>query len=207
MLNNFYQHFKLLLVWGFIIGLIFGGASLFFPKQYSAKTSVLIISRDRTGIDPYTQAKSAERIGENLSRLMKTTDFYNKVISASSTYAAKLDKSVWAQLSEKELRTKWEKDVIGSMVSGGSLLEITVYADTTEQAYYFSNVVTETLIDRGWEYVGGDVAFKQVDSPLVSTLPARPNLIVNTAIGFWVGIVLSGLWISRYKKHATFKSR
>jgi capsular polysaccharide biosynthesis protein len=68
-------------------------------------------------------------------------------------------------------------------------------------------VVTETLIEHGWEYVGGDVAFKQVDAPLVSTLPARPNLIVNTAVGFWVGLVLSGLWISRYKKHSTFKAR
>ncbi len=205
MLNNFYQHFKLLLVWGIIMSLLFGGVSLLFPKQYSAKTSILIISRDRTGIDPYTQAKSAERIGETLSRLMKTTDFFDKVISSSST--TKYEKAIWSQLSEKDLRTKWEKDVIGSMVSGGSLLEITVYADTTEQALHFSKVVTETLIEHGWEYVGGDVAFKQVDAPLVSTLPARPNLIVNTAVGFWVGLVLSGLWISRYKKHSTFKAR
>ena len=204
MLYAFQEHFKLIILWGIIMALLFGGISLLFPKQYSAETRVLIISRDRSGVDPYTQAKSSERIGENISQLMKTTDFYNKVMSSSTI---NFDTTLWQNLDERKRREKWEKDVVGAMIYGGSLLQITVYADTKEQAEAFSEVVTKKVVDHGWEYVGGDVFFKQVDNPLVSRLPARPNLIVNSGIGFWVGLVLSGLWIVRYKKHAPFRAR
>lgn len=205
MLYAFQQHFKLIFIWGIIMALLFGGVSLLFPKQYSAQTSVLIISRDRSGVDPYTQAKSAERIGENLAQIMRTTDFFRKVMSSSTTIP--FNREAWLNLEERERRIKWQNDVVGQVVSGGGLLQIIVYADDKEQALSFSEAVTKTLVEHGWEYVGGDVVFKLVDTSLVSRLPARPNIVVNTGIGFWVGVVLSGLWLVRYKKHAPFRSR
>lgn len=200
------QYFKLIMVWGILFAIVAGGVSLLFPKQYSAESQVLIISRDRSGVDPYTQAKSAERIGESLAQIMKTTDFYNKVLNSSPSSTAVFDKRVWQELSERDQRKKWEKDVVGEVVTGASLLKITVYADTPEEALRFSGAVTKTLVDRGWEYVSGDVVIKPVDDALVSDFPARPNMVVNAGIGFWVGVVLSSLWVARYKKHKLFRS-
>lgn len=200
------QYFKLILVWGILFAVIAGGVSFLFPKQYSAESQVLIISRDRSGVDPYTQAKSAERIGESLAQIMKTTDFYNKVMGNATSSATFFDKSIWQALDERGQRKKWEKDVLGEVVTGASLLKITVYADTPDEALRFSGAVTKTLVDRGWEYVSGDVIIKPIDDSLVSDLPARPNMIVNAGIGFWVGVVLSSLWIARYKKHKLFRS-
>ena len=57
------KNIKMVFLWALVLGLVSGIVSLLFPKQYSADSRVLIISRDRTGGDPYTQAKSAERIG------------------------------------------------------------------------------------------------------------------------------------------------
>jgi len=53
----------------------------------------------------------------------------------------------------------------------------------------------------GWEYVGGNISLKVVSSPLASRLPARPNFILNTIIGFVVGVLFSSFWVIRYKKH------
>jgi capsular polysaccharide biosynthesis protein len=80
------------------------------------------------------------------------------------------------------------------------LLEVTAYALGQDNALALSNAVTKTLVAHGWEYSGGDVAIKQVDSALVSRLPARPNIIVNAAIGLLVGGFLAALWIVRYKR-------
>ena len=92
MLNNIIKHSKLILTWAIIFGVLSGVVSLVFPKQYSADSQVLIISRDRTGVDPYTQAKSAERIGQNLVQIMKTADFYSKVFELNG---ASLNADQW----------------------------------------------------------------------------------------------------------------
>lgn len=180
--------------------ILFVGVSLLFTRQYSTESKVHIISRDRSGIDPYTQAKSAERIGEDLAQIMPTVDFYNKVIASNVSF----DRSVWQKLSERERRKKWAEDVTGGVISGTSLFIIRVYAGTQNEAAALSEAVTKTFIEHSSDYAGGNVVVRELDSGLVSTIPARPNFLVNAGIGFWVGVVLSGLWVMRYKKHKGF---
>jgi len=197
MLKVFVKHLRLIIVWGLIMGVLSGGISLLFPMKYSAESQVLIISRDRTGVDPYTQVKSAERIGENLAQVMRTTDFYQKVMESSATF----DRERWTSLSERKQRKEWQKDVVGGMVYGSSLLKITTYSKSKDDAKALSDAVTGMISSRGWEYVGGDVAIKSVNSPLVSSFPTRPNLLMNILVGFIAGVLLAGLWVYRSKKH------
>ncbi len=192
-----FRHWRLIFLWAFLIAILSGAASWLFPKQYSAASRVIIISRDKNGVDPYTQAKSAQQIGENLSQVMKTTDFFAKVAEVSPDV---FNQSDWSSLTERDERKKWEKDVQGEMVYGTSLLKITGYAETQQKALVLSRAVTAAVVAHGWEYVGGDVAIKEVDSALVSRLPARPNLLLNITVGFGVGALLAALWIARYKK-------
>ena len=194
MLNNIIKHSKLILTWAIIFGVLSGVVSLVFPKQYSADSQVLIISRDRTGVDPYTQAKSAERIGQNLVQIMKTADFYSKVFELNG---ASLNADQWKNLSERRQRKKWSKDVLGNMVYGTGLLNVRAYAPTKEQAVALSSAVSQTLGSNGWEYVGGDVSIRVVTTPLASRLPARPNVAVNILLGFAAGILIAVLWVIR----------
>ncbi len=164
------KHLKLIIFWGVALALLSGLVSLFFPRQYSAISQVLIISRDRSGVDPYTQVKSAERIGENLAQIMQTTDFYNKVMESP---AASFDRQKWQNLTDRQRRKQWVKNVQGAMVYGTSLLQTTVYSYTPDDALALAGAVNGVLTSRGWEYVGGDIAIKAVNDPLVSRLPAR----------------------------------
>lgn len=198
MLNILKQHLKLLVYWGMITGVLAGGLSFLFPMQYSAVSQVLIISRDRDGVDPYTQAKSAERVGENLAEVVKTTDFFDKVMESSSS---QIDKDAWRNLSERRQRKNWQRDVKPETIYGTSLLRLTVYAGSQDEARNLSNAVVQTITSRGWEYVGGDVVLKQVDKPLVSIIPVRPNVAVNFLAGFSIGFMLSAIWLIRYKRH------
>lgn len=202
MLSVLQQHLKLLVVWGVLVALLAGGVSFLFPMQYSAVSQVLIISRDRSGVDPYTQAKAAERIGEDLSEVIKTTDFFNKVMISTATF----NKDLWKTYTERDQRKQWQRDVKPEVVYGTSLIRLTTYASTQDEAKNFCNAVVQTLTSRGWEYVGGDVVFKQVDDPLVSKFPSRPNFAANALAGFVVGAALSALWILRYRRHTHFSA-
>ncbi|MBU0545951.1 hypothetical protein KKA13_01720 [Patescibacteria group bacterium] len=164
---------------------------------YSAESQVLLISRSIAGVDPYTQAKAAERIGENLVQVMNTVDFYNKVMESNTV---DFDRARWQNTSERNRRKQWQKDVVGEVVYGTSLLKLTAYARTQSDAQNFSQAITDTLVSRGWEYVGGDVTIKIVSTPLVSRLPARPNYVINAIAGFALGVLLSAWYVSRHKK-------
>lgn len=201
MLETFVKHFRLILVWAMLVGAVALLVSLLFPKQYSAESQVLIISRDRSGVDPYTQAKSAERIGESLAGVMRTDDFYQKVLESTS---GSFDKERWQALSDRARRKQWQQDVGSEIIYNTGLLKIVVYSDTREGAQAFSAAVTDTVASRGWEYVGGDVALKVVNKPLVSRWQARPNLATNAVVGFLVGGALAAVWVARYRKHSVF---
>jgi capsular polysaccharide biosynthesis protein len=192
------KHLKLIFLWGFIFLLASVGISLLFPRYFSADSQVLIISRDRTGVDPYTQAKSAQQIGGNLASVMKTKDFYDKVMAAG---AYPFDRGVWSQLNDRQQRKKWGKDVQASMVYGTGIMNIHVYGYSQDEAVNLSTAIIQTVASQGWEYLGGDVAIKVVSSPLVSRWPTRPNMFLNGGIGFAVGFLIAALWVARYKKH------
>jgi len=191
------RHSKLIFVWGVLIAVLSAAISLLFPWQYSAQSQVLIISRDRSGVDPYTQSKAAERIGENLAEVMKTGDFMNKVLQ---TPGATFNKDYWYNLTDRKQRKQWSKDVVGEMMYGTSLMKITVYG-SKDDVLPLATAVTETVTTHGWEYVGGDVAIKTVNTPIVSTWIAKPNILLNSLIGFLAGVVLSCVWVIKYKRH------
>ena len=201
MMRIIQKNLKLIISWGLVFSLISAIICLVLPWQYGAGTQVLFISSDRSGVDPYTQSKSAERIGENIAQVMKTTDFYQKVIK-NTTYT--FDRDVWNNLSERAQRKKWNKDVVASMAYGTSLMNLTVYSKDKKEAINLGNAVAGALSSYGWEYVGGNVTIKTVSTPLASMIPARPNFFLNIIVGFVIGVLLAGMWVIRYKKHILF---
>lgn len=153
------------------------------PLEYRADAQVLIISQSRYGVDPYTAAKSAERVGENLAQVIKTNDFYQKVVAQSSG----LDLIKFNKLNERERRDLWQKTVSANVVYGTGVLNIGAFNQNPEQAKQWASAAAGALASRGWEYVGGDVIIKVVNEPLVTKFPVRPNLMLYGLFGFVIG--------------------
>ena len=185
---------------GALIGaLVATGISFIFPVQYRADAQVYIISHSRFGVDPYTVAKSAERIGENLSQVMKSNDFYEKVMQNKNF---DLDKSYFENTTDRNKRKHWEKSIDASVVFGTSVLNVSAYHHNPEEAKKYAAAIMDTLITRGTEYVGDDVTLKLLNQPLVTRLPVRPNFLMNAIFGCIFGFLFMSFGVLRkgYKR-------
>jgi len=179
------QRARIIIIVGFVFALVALIITFLFPLQYRADAQVLVISKSRYGVDPYTVVRSAERVGENVAQVMTTNDFFGKVM-AQQKYA--LDQSYFQNVSELTKRKRWQKTLQPSMVYGTGVLNVRVYHKDKAQALALANASASVLASDGWEYVGGDVAFKIVNEAVATQWPVRPNVILNTLIGFVVGL-------------------
>ena len=197
-MENTYHHLKKRWKFIFLIGLFVAalsfGASLLWPLKYRADAQVLIISKTRAGVDPYTVVKSAERVGENLVEVMKTDDFMQKVRAVEGY---QLDWSQLDALNERQKRRAWPKMVNGSVVYGTGMVNVSVYHQDSALAKRFAGAVSQALSSQAWEYVGGDVILKVVNSPIATRWPVQPNIPVNAALGFIAGTLLAAFMVTR----------
>lgn len=193
-LTTLKKRWKLVLLGTIVFGVIGFGLSFLFPLEYRADAQVLIISKSRFGVDPYTAVKSAERVGENIVALVDTDDFYNKVREQREAVAS-MDK--FDNINEQTRRRRWKKTVRASVVYGTGFLNINTYDEDKQNAEVLAEAVAATLSRSAWEYVGGDVSIRVVNRPVVSIWPVRPNIPLNTIFGFIVGFVLSSFVVVR----------
>lgn len=177
---------KVIFLTGMILAVMSLLGSLLFPLQYRADAQLYIISGSRYGADPFTIVKSAERIGENITQIMKTDDFYQKVI-AQPGY--QLDLSDFQNVEERVKRKRWNKTINGSVVFGTGVLNVSAYHEDPKQAEAFAGAAVDTLVERGREYVGTDVTMKVVNYPVATKYPVRPNVLINTILGFFIGVL------------------
>ena len=186
--------FKVVIAVGLITSVLAAGATFLFPLQYRADAGILIISQSRYGVDPYTVAKSAERIGENLVQVMKTDDFYQKV---HETEGYHVQWQVFDELTARKKRKAWQNDVQGAMVYGTGVLNISAYSTDATQAAALAGATADAMGSKGWQYVGGDVTLQVVNQPVVTDWPVRPNIAFNALLGAFLGVLGSAFFVSR----------
>lgn len=191
------RQWKTLLLWGILAALCAMALSLLFPLEYRADAGVYIISKSRYGVDPYTVVKSAEQVGQNITQVMKTQDFFDKVVA---TAGSNLDTTQFQNITDRQRAKRWQKAVDGSVVFGTGVLNVSAYSTNPDQAKVLAGALVDTLVQKGYEYIGGDVTIKQVNKPIVTRFPVRPNLPLNAALGFLIGLILSGAIITTQSK-------
>lgn len=185
---------RLIIFAGVVLAIVAAAVSLLFTLEYRADAQVLIMSKSRYGVDPYTAVKSSERVGENLLQVVKTNDFFLKVMNQPG-YA--IDKSRFENVSERVKRERWQKALSVSVVYGTGVLNVSAYNKNKASAEQLASAAAQALVDSGWEYVGGDVGFKLVNQAVATNYPVRPNLLLNAILGFVVGAVLMSILVLR----------
>lgn len=184
------KRWKIILLLGIVGALLVPGITwlLPIPLEYRADTQVLIIAATRYGVDPYTAAKSAERIGENLSQVVETSDFYNKVFALSGVT---LDQSEYQNISENKRRKRWQNNVDASVVFGTSVVTMSAYHESATEARNLSGALAQAMLTHARDYVGGDIEMRIINQPIVTEYPVRPNLIVQAVLGAVIGGLLA----------------
>ncbi|MBU1146595.1 hypothetical protein KKD80_03560 [Patescibacteria group bacterium] len=172
--------------------------SLIQPFQYSAKTRILVIPSG-SGLDAYSALKSAEAIGENISQVIYTTSFFDKVTQNNSEI-----QNIWSS-DENKKRKQWEKTIQAEVLYGTGMVDITVYHKDKSQATILASTIADVLSREGRNYFGiPGLQIIMVSSPLLSKYPVKPNILLNVFMGLLLGL-LAGITFSILTSHPAMK--
>lgn len=170
---------------GLLVSVMAGGLSLVSKLEYRAQTQVFVLPQATAGSDPFTLVKTAERIGDNLSHVVYTNSFFERVLERTNGIYQKEDFGK----NERAMRRVWAQAISVSPVIGTGFVRVEAYDDDKRKAAILAGAVAGVLAERGGEFVPGDVIIKEVDTVVLSRFPVRPNLPLNMIYGFLLGVL------------------
>lgn len=150
------------------------------PLQYAAEARILIAPRTMPGIDPYTSSKAAERIGQDLARVVVTSQFFLRVVSRAGVDAA------YFSGDELTRRKKWSRAVEAGVMYNTGMLRVVAYHPQPRQAEVLARAVADVLVSSGNDFAVNPSDFRIVDLPVASRYPQRPNFLAIGLLG-WIG--------------------
>lgn len=162
--------------------------SLFQQPLYKSSLSVMVVQKQTEEVNAQTSVESAEKMADILSRVVDSQAFRVAVL-ANTDVNVDLPVQPW---KEEE---RWREYVETKNITDTGILVVDIYQPTTSQATKLAASVQEVLTSKGYEYLGadpGNVYLRQLNPPSpTDDSPAKPNLFLNTAVGFLFGIILS----------------
>lgn len=162
--------------------------SLIPDREYRSEAKILIVQKHDSSLDSYTAIRSSERIAELLSQVIYTDSFMRQILMIiPNDLTSKLFSA-----DDREARKSWQKKIAIRVQPNSNMLDVSVYDKSRQQAREIVSAISYILINRGANYHGGEnVVIKEVDSPLDSRYPARPNILLNLSLAFVVGLFSS----------------
>lgn len=153
-------------------------------SYYESKVELLVIQKENQNLDSYAAQKAAEKLGNNLTKIVYSSDFLDKVIATGL-----IDKSLF--YDNPLLRKKqWEKLVKAQVVPETGIIKVYGYGENQDTAKNIAMASAKVLTENSGDYYGGqDVTIKVIDQAITSNLPAKPNIILNTLIAMVIGFI------------------
>lgn len=190
LLMRYWSTVVLFAVLGVVLGVVL---SFVRPLEYRASTR-LLITQDVLSADAYTASRSAERIADELSHIVFTSTFFDQVVTAGYNVDETQFSSEETQPAKR--RKQWVRMVDTSVARGSGLLTVNVFHQDPDQSRQIAEAISFVLTQRGWQYTSGkDISIRQVDAPLVSKFPVRPNIPSNAFIGLILGLLVGGTFV------------
>jgi len=178
---------------GILLLTLLGGAfalvmSVTQQPLYESTTRLLVLQRHSGDLDAFTAARAAEKLGENLRHVMRTSSFFEKVLAARGVGRDDFPRD------EAMRRTAWQKIVVADLIPETSILRVRVRHSDRSQAERLITAVNAVLVSQSEEYLGipaRDLFIRVVDAPLTSVRPVVPDVTKNIALGVGLGLLLS----------------
>src|SRR5688572_19836487 len=199
------RHWRTIAVSAVLVMVAAAALSFVRPLEYSSALRLLIMQKAGVNLDPCTAILSAERIADNLSQVIYTSVFYDKVTAAGFD----IDRSYFDPV-ESRRRLQWSRMVSTQVTHETGFLQISVYHRDKEQASEIARAIAFVLTTEGNQFIGGrDLEIRLVDTPLQSRFPVRPNIPLNAFLGAVIGVLLSSLYLvvgeaRRHRHRVTF---
>ncbi len=182
-----YKHWGGIVILSLIGAVAALGLSLQQTPLYASSARILVTQKQTSGVDAYAAARGSEKLAQNLTTIIGTASFFERVMGAGFSVVNDFPKD------EASRRSVWNTVVKPSVVPSSSILAITVYHKSRDQAERILVAINTVLISQGTGYLGtGDsVNLQIVDAPLTTTAPVKPNIPMNMMVGLIAGFIIS----------------
>lgn len=163
------------------------GVSIYQTPKYRSTVKLLVIQKQGQQLDAYTAARSAQTVGEILSKMVYTSSFFDRVLT--SGFKIRDDFSRDPEKRKKE----WKETVSARVIDETGTIQVDVFHPDALQAEQLAFGIAYVMINFGDQYHGGGtrVEVKMVDLPWTSDKPVKPNIIQNTVGGFLLSFFVS----------------
>ncbi|MFH0927997.1 MAG: hypothetical protein V1821_00830 [bacterium] len=170
------------------------GFSFIRLPEYSSRVQLLVIQPPSELTDTYTAIRATEQLSKNLAEVIGTTSFFDRVMKSGS-----IDKKYFSS-DDYDRRKEWRRMVGTEVAMGSGILSVSVFHPDKSQAALISGLISQVLVSDGYNYLGSNVTIQEIDAPLTSRLPVRPNLVVNCLTGLILGGLLGLLYVFWQKR-------
>lgn len=185
--RNYLAYWKEFLTFVLLIMALFFVISISMPIQYKSTASILITQKDQSGLNAYTEVKSAEFNGKIIEQIILSNSFMEGVINSNE--AAKNYLNSEANL-EKRI-AKWRDSINIDQVSSTGVLNISFFYPNKVDSKNILNSMLELLQKNGQDYFGNpNIGIKIVNKPYYINTPASPKVFLSVAIGGLLGICI-----------------
>lgn len=186
-LNILKKYWHLFLLLTVFITVSSFGVSVVQKPEYKSEVKLLVIQNQGQRLDAYTAARSAQTIGEVISKMVYTSSFFDRVLTSQFD----IEDDFGTDLEDR--REKWEDRVRVRLSDETGSVQIKVYHEDRKQAEQIAFGIAHTMINYGEHYHGGgsQIEIKMVDMPVTSEKTVRPNILLNTVAGLGLGLLLS----------------
>lgn len=177
------------IIWWWLIGVLAVVTLVSFiqPLKYSAESQVLVVPDYRQTTDPYQISKTNEYLSSLLAQVTYSSSFFE----ATAKPEYQIDATYFGNTSKKRM-SKWQKTIEVKALNDSGIISVKAYHSDKQQAEKLVRAINYNLITKNNFYhgLGDKVVLKVIDEPLVSLWPAKPNLPVNFALAFILGLLL-----------------
>lgn len=159
------------------------------PQKYRSEQRFLVVSKYAEDVDPYAATRSTEYLANLLSEVVYSQNFLSQVMA--SGYA--LEQDIFPEDAKKRKKA-WNKSLRTRVLGDTGILEITLYHRDRFVTEQLALAVRDVLRAEHAQYHsrGDSTTIQVIDQPITSLRPVQPNILLNTAAGFVLGI-LAGL--------------
>jgi len=157
------------------------------PFKYGSSLNLLTVISMKDTTDPYVASRSNEYLSSLLARVTSSSSFFDQVMSSNFN----IDKNYFSGTDKQKMK-KWTKTVEAKSIADSGIIAINVYHTDRAQAEEIAKAVAYTLETNNAQYhgLGDTVAIKEIDKPITSTFPVKPNVLINLSLAISFAILL-----------------
>ncbi len=170
-----------------IFAMLFFIVSAVIPPSYKAFSSVAINQQRTAGIDAYREAKSSEFMARTVKEMIMANSFMHTVLNDNEISWPAMNKIK----TQDEKIKYWKKKVKVSVIPNTGVLSILVYTRDRELSKQLLIKILDSLRgEKGTFFAKKGVTIEIINEPYFFHKQATPNILLNTILGFIVGLVV-----------------